>query len=139
MPWSLRLPIAFLFFMAMGKLALALWTCARVETISQRVIIDAVLHGLLGLIALLLAIHLLLRLPFGRAFAIGFLCALPLFKALRYALDPVRWHIAGIHRFQDIISAAVLIGLAFLLLGQDAAAYFSQAPEKPPPPPQEGA
>ncbi len=133
MPWSLKLPIAFLFFTALGKLALALWTCARAESVTQRVVIDAVLHGLLGLIALLLAIHLLLRLPLGRAFAVAFFCALPLFKALRYALTPLAWHVAGIHRFQDIAAAAALIGLAFVLLRQDAGAYLSQPPDKPPP------
>ncbi len=134
MPWSLRLPVAFLFFLALGKLVLALWTCGRADAITQLVVIEAVLHGLLGLIALLLAIHLLLRLPLGRACAVGFFCALPLVKALRYAMEPVRWHVAGIHRFQDVLSAVVLIGLAFLLLQGDAGAYLSQAPDKPPPP-----
>src|SRR5512136_2702671 len=105
MPWSVRLVVAFLLALAAFKLVVLLLACVHAETISQRVLLETILHGLFALIALLLAVHLLLRLPFGRACVLGFFWALPLVKGLRYALVPREWQVAGIHRLQDVVSA----------------------------------
>jgi hypothetical protein len=130
-PWSIRLVVTFLLALSACKLVVLLGTCVRAETITQRVLLEAILHGLFALIALLLGVHLLLRLPFGRACAFGFFCSLPLVKGLRYALLPLEWQLAGVHRLQDILSAAILLGLAFVLFRKDAGAYLSTAPEAP--------
>ncbi len=129
MPWSVRLVVAFLLALAACKVVVLLATCVRAEAITQRVLLETILHGLFALIALLLGVHLLLRLPFGRVCALGFFCALPFVKGLRYALLPREWQVAGSHRIQDIVSAAILIGLAFLLFRKDASAYLAAAPE----------
>jgi hypothetical protein len=124
-PVELQLVIAFLFTFSVCQVALLLITCVRAEELHRQLLLQLILKGLLCLLALLLAVQLLLRVPFAKLCALLMLVAYPAVKALAYVRYPLRWQAAGqTVRFQEFFSTIVFLAMALLLLRQEVGDYL---------------
>lgn len=124
-PPALQLVIAFLFALSVCQLVAILDQCLAAGAIDRQLLLGLMLRGLLSLIALLIGIQLLLRIPLARPCALFLLISYPAVKAFRFVLFPLRWQIIGDGtRRQEFMTAVVFLAMAFLLLGRRVGEYL---------------
>ena len=148
-PTSLYLVLSFLFFLSCSQITILLLTCAYAEEPREILILHFLFHTLLALLSLLLAIQLMLHVPFARICALMFFLLFPLIKGINFVVSPLAWHKIGTWgRAQELVSAVILIVMAGLLFRPGVTKYLSsrvepekktprRVPDSPPPAPSQ--
>ena len=125
-PFALKIIIGFLLALSVCQIVMILRSAIVLEELRREVLLQFLLRGLLSFLALLLAVQLMLRIPYGRACALVLLVGFPAVNALQFVLFPLKWQtLGGTGRLEEFARTATLLLVAALLFAPSVHRYMT--------------